>query len=87
MENQVERDLTFGEKAVGLTFNSSGDEKVNEAKQLMADALDLLQQAELEKSDYGKITQSWEASVFKTSAFNKIVDAQMSLVKYITWKG
>jgi hypothetical protein len=86
MENQVERDLTFGEKAVGLTFNPSGDEKVNKAKKLMADALDLLQEAELEKSDYGKITQNWEANVFRTNAFNKIVDAQTSLVKYITWK-
>lgn len=86
MENQVERELTFGEKAVGLTFNPSGDEKVNRAKQLMADALDLLQEAELEKSDYGKITQNWESNVFRTNAFNKIVDAQMSLVKYITWK-
>jgi len=85
MENQTERGLTFGEKAVGLTFNPSGDEKVNKAKQLMADALDLLQQAELEKSDYGKVTQSWEANVFRTNAFNKVVDAQMALVKYITW--
>jgi hypothetical protein len=86
MENQVERDLTFGEKAVGLTFNPSGDEKVNKAKQLMADALDLLQQAELEKNDYGKVAQNWESNVFRTNAFNKIVDAQMALVKYITWK-
>jgi hypothetical protein len=85
MENTVEKELTFGEKAVGLTFNPSGDEKVNKAKKLMADALDLLQQAELEKSDYGKIIQSWQSNVFRTNAFNKIVDAQMSLVKYITW--
>lgn len=82
MENQVERELTFGEKAVGLTFNPSGDEKVHKAKQLMADALDLLKDAEEEKSKKG-IT--WEANVFRTNAFNKIVDAQMSLVKYITW--
>jgi hypothetical protein len=86
MENQVQREMTFGEKVVGLTFNPSGDDKVNKAKQLMAYALDLLQQAELEKSDYGKVTQSWEANVFRTNAFNKIVDAQMALVKYITWK-
>ena len=86
MENQVQREMTFGEKAVGLTFNPSGDDKVNKAKQLMADALDFLQQAELEKSDYGKVTQSWEANVFRTNAFNKIVDAQMALVKYITWR-
>jgi hypothetical protein len=83
--NDTQRELTFGEKAVGLTFNPSGDEKVNKAKRLMADALDLLEEVELEKSDYRNIMQSWEANVFRTNAFNKIVDAQMSLVKYITW--
>ena len=86
MEHQTDRELTFGEIAVGLTFNPSGDEKVNKAKRLMADALDLLQQVELEKSDYGKIKQDWEANVFRTNAFNKVIDAQMALVKYITWK-
>lgn len=80
------RPPTFGESAVGLTFNSSGDEKVNKAKQLMADALDLLKESELEKTDNGNKMTSWEANVFRTNAFNKIVDAQMSLVKYITWK-
>ena len=88
MENNTERELTFGEKAVGLTFNPSGDEKVNKAKQLMADALDLLKEAEAEKakSSTGNKIASWEANVFRTNAFNKIVDAQMALVKYITWK-
>jgi hypothetical protein len=86
MENQVTREMTFGEKAVGLTFNTSGDEKVNKAKQLMADALDLLQQVELEKSDYGKIKLAWESNVFRTNAFTKIIDAKMALVQYITWK-
>lgn len=28
MENNTERELTFGEKAVGLTFNPSGDESI-----------------------------------------------------------
>ena len=86
-ETQVPRELTFGERAVGLTFNPSGDEKVHKAKQLMADALDLLKEAELEKTENGDAMASWgEASVFKTNAFNKIVDAQMALVKYITWR-
>ena len=85
-ENQVgNRELTFGEKAVGLSFNPSGDENVNKAKQLMADALDLLKKVENAKTDNGQAMQSWEANVFRTNAFNKIVDAQMSLVKYITW--
>ena len=87
MENQTNRELTFGEKAVGITFNPSGDEKVNKAKKLMADALDLLKEAEAEKAklSVGNAMASWEANVFRTNAFNKIVDAQMSLVKYITW--
>lgn len=84
MENQDQRPQTFGEKAVGLTFNPSGDEKVHKAKQLMADALDLLKEVEEEKSKRG-VAVTWEANVFRTNAFNKIVDAQMSLVKYITW--
>lgn len=87
MENQTNGEMTFGEKAVRLTFNPYGDEKVNKAKQLMADALDLLKEAESEKAklSVGNSMASWEANVFRTNAFNKIVDAQMSLVKYITW--
>lgn len=80
-----ERELTFGEKAVGLTFNPLGDEKINRAKRLMADALDLLKEVEAEKTDGGKAMSSWEANVFRTNAFNKIVDAKMALVNYITW--
>ena len=88
MENKSEnsRELTFGEKAVGLSFNPSGDEKVNKAKRLMADALNLLKESQLEKTDSENKMQSWEANVFRTNAFNKIVDAQMALVKYITWE-
>jgi hypothetical protein len=85
MENQTNAELTFGQKAVGLNFNPSGEDKVGRAKQLMADALDLLKEAEQEKTDFGNKMQSWEANVFKTNTFNKIVDAQMALVKYITW--
>ena len=86
MENNTERELSFGEKAVGLTFNPSGDEKVNKAKRLMADALDLLKEVENGKTVNGNVTPTWNSNVFKTNAFNKIVDAQIALVKYITWK-
>ena len=79
------RKQTFGEKAVGLTFNASGDERVNRAKQLMADAIDLLKDVELEKTDNGNKMTSWEANVFRTNAFNRIVEAKMALVQYITW--
>ena len=64
MENNTERELTFGEKAVGLTFNPSGDEKVHKAKQLMAEALDLLNETEAEKTHNGNAMSSWEGNVF-----------------------
>jgi len=33
-------ELSFGQKAVGLTFNPSGDPDVNKIKQLYADIID-----------------------------------------------
>jgi hypothetical protein len=40
-ENLKEATLTFG-KLVGLSFNPSGDEKVNKVKQLCAELMDVL---------------------------------------------
>lgn len=37
-----QRELTFGEKAVGLNFNPSGDERVNKVKQLYAEIIDIM---------------------------------------------
>jgi hypothetical protein len=42
MENLPEREMTFGEKLVGLTFNPSGDAKVQRAKELCAELADLV---------------------------------------------
>lgn len=83
-ENMEE--LTFGQKAVGLTFNPSGEDNVTKAKQLMAEAIDLLEKDHAEKTDNGIMTSSWTRNVFRTAAFNAIVAAQMALVKYLTWK-
>jgi hypothetical protein len=84
-ENETQRELTRGEIAVGLTFNPSGDDKVSKAKRLMAESIDLLFEAEAEKTNGGNAMVSWESNVFRTNAYNKIVDAQMALVKYITF--
>mgnify|MGYP003603720872 FL=1 len=83
-ENMEE--LTFGQKAVGLTFNPSGDDNVTKAKQLMAEAIDLLEKDHAEKTDNGNMMSSWTRNVFRTAAFNAIITAQMALVKYLTWK-
>lgn len=38
----MDRELTFGEKAVGLKFNPSGDERVNKVKELYAEIIDIM---------------------------------------------
>lgn len=78
--------LTFGEQAVGLTFNPSGDDKVGQAKQLMAKAIDLLEKDHTEKTDSNVVAISWIRNVLRIAAFNTIIAAQMALVKYITWR-
>lgn len=71
---------TFGMRSVSLKFNPSGDEKVIKAKQLIADAIDLLEESYSEKE------KTWSVNVFRTKAFTDLISAQMSLVKFLTWK-
>jgi len=70
--------LTFGQKAVGLTFNPSGDEMVLKAKQLLADAIDLLNNLRgSERSEQARLC---------SVAITELQGAQMWAVKAITWK-
>lgn len=80
-----EEKLTFGQEAVGLTFNLSGDARVNKVKMLMSEAIDILEGAHNESTDDGKVMTSWTKNVFRTAVFNAIIAAQMALVKYLTW--
>lgn len=84
--NQTPRELTFGEQAVGLSFNPSNLPRVDEAKKLMARAIDLLGEEHNEKTDNGQAMSSWTRNVFRTAAFNAIIAGQMALVKYLTWR-
>lgn len=74
------RELTFSEKAVGLTFNPSGDERVNRAKAICAELIDML------GISPSMPPSSWATNVLRTAAFNAIIAAQMAVVKFITWK-
>ena len=85
----VEKELTFGQKAVGLTFNHAEGElnkKVHTAKQLSADLIDLVENHKNQITDNGNIMSSWVFNVFRTTAFNAIIAAQMATVKFLTWK-
>lgn len=72
-------DLTFGQKAVGLNFNPSGDDAVGQAKQKFADMIDQL-------NDLRSITESSEVKRMCSVAITECQTAQMWAVKAITWK-
>ena len=76
---------TFGEKAVGITFNPSGADEVHEAKMLAAKQIDLLEKVHIKLTNDSANT-TWVRNVLRTQAFNLLVSAQMALVKYLTWK-
>jgi hypothetical protein len=75
-----QREQTFGEKAVGLTFNPSNNANVDECKRGFAaviDQMDLLRSA----SDNAEVKRM--ASI----AIREAQTAQMWAVKALTWRG
>ena len=76
--NQATRELTFGEKAVGITFNPSGDEKVNEINTAYAAVIDALNNLRGEDRS--------ERARLLSIAITEAQTAQMWAVKAITWK-
>ena len=70
---------SFGEKLVGITFNPSGDDKVLRAKVLCAELADLL-------ADNGDIDPSPLQTMLFNKAVGDILDAQMNVVKCLTFK-
>lgn len=76
-------DLTFGQKAVGLTFNPSGDDAVAQCKQSLADAID--QMNDLRTAASG-VTGSREQARLASIAITELQAAQMWAVKALTWK-
>jgi|APGre2960657404_1045060.scaffolds.fasta_scaffold161903_2 hypothetical protein len=71
---------TFGEQLVGITFNPSGDPKVQRAKVLCAELVDLL-------NDHYR---SKESSQLEQTLFDhtigEVLNAQMNAVKLLTFK-
>ena len=72
-----DRELTFGEKAVGLTFNPSGDQTVHELKEAYAKVIDILDDMRGNRSEKARL-----ASIAITEAQG----AQMWAVKAATWR-
>ena len=81
MQQEVtSKDMSFGQQLVGLTFNPSGDEKVQRAKELCAELADLLNN----HNDSKESTQ-FSQRLF-SHAVGEILNAQMNVVKVLTLK-
>lgn len=71
--------LTFGEKAVGLNFNPSGQDPVFEIKKSFAAAIDIMHEER-------QRTHSQEVKRMLSKAITDAQTAQMWAVKAVTWK-
>lgn len=69
---------TFGQRAVGASFNPSGDDAVAQAKQKFAEVIDQL--------DELRANGSPEVKRLASIAITEAQGAQMWAVKAITWK-
>lgn len=77
----VTREMTFGEKLVGLNVNPSNDDKVGRAKRLCADLADLLN----DEFNNGNETTELQSTLYD-HAIGEILNAQMNVVKVLTLK-
>lgn len=72
-------DPTYGQKAVGINFNPSGEDAVHNAKQKCADLIDQM-------NDLRNTTTDPEVKRMASVAITEMQTAQMWTVKALTWK-
>lgn len=75
-----EKQLTYGEKAVGLTFNPSNDSIVDAIKKEYAHIIDIM-------DDLRSTTSNSEVKRLASVAITEAQTAQMWAVKAVTYKG
>lgn len=78
-EPEYPKELSFGQKAVGLTFNPSVNEHVDLVKRNFANVIDTL-------NDYRNATDDGEIKRMLSVAITEAQTAQMWAVKAVTWK-
>lgn len=78
--------MTYGQKAVGLTFNPSGDENVQKIKQLYAEIIDICDGIRTGAPLYTEMNLLSERGNLLTEAIRQAQTAQMWAVKGITYK-
>ena len=71
---------TFGQKAVGFSFNPSNDSAIDRCKQTLANAIDQMQYLRTHENS------SPETKRLASVAITELQGAQMWAVKALTWK-
>lgn len=79
MATETTTELTYGQKAVGVSFNPSQDPEVNKIKETTATAIDQM-------NDLRAKTTSPEVKRLASVAITELQTAQMWAVKALTWK-
>lgn len=79
MDNENTREMTFGEKAVGLTFNPSNNEAVQQLKEKAAAFIDNC-------DGFRNATDDGEVKRMLSVAITEAQTAQMWAVKAVTWR-
>lgn len=92
MSDTTQRELTFGERAVGLTFNPGNDPKVQIIKEACAKVIDVLNHERNVIKDLGVGNSPEEGARnadqlrMLSIAITEIQTGQMWGVKAVTWK-
>lgn len=72
----TEHELTFGEQAVGLTFNPSNKDEVYNVKRTLADLIDKVEQLPME---------TYLGNTIKGMAVRALITASSTVVKVLTF--
>lgn len=82
-DQNTQRELTYGEKAVGITFNPGGSQNVNQIKILAANLID-----EIYDQHVAPIPEVRNGEVVAQAilAIRRIQEGQMWAVKAATWQ-
>lgn len=75
------REQTFGEKAVGLSFNPSGNNEVDSIKRKFAAIIDELHEIRQRENVGGEVKR------MLSIAITEVQTGQMWAVKAVTWRG
>lgn len=80
----IQKSPSYGEKLVGLDFNPSQKTEVDTVKQLSAQLIDIVKKVEDDSAEHGTLNSTRQLLI--NNAVLKVLDAQMSVVKLLTFK-